>query len=171
MTSTQNEHSLEQLQQWAAAIEKEIEKTRGDIAPLEQRLAAARERLDLIQRLIRLTEGAQAVPRRGSGSRTSVSSGKTAPDQAGKQDLEAHLEHILSEAGKPMHISRIRQALVDRAIPLPGRGDEANIIIRLRRAPERFTRTGRGTYALATLGLDAVPPARRQRRIRARRKS
>jgi hypothetical protein len=169
MTTTQNEHSLEQLQQWAAALEIEIEQIRGDISPLEQRLAAARERLDLIQRLMRLTEG--AVPRRAAGSSKSVSAGDSAHPQAGKQDLEFHLESILREAGKPLHISKIREALVDRAIPLPGRGDEANIIIRLRRAPERFTRTGRGTYALATLGLDAVPPAKRRRRIRARRKA
>jgi len=171
MTSIQDGHSPEQLKQWASAIEKEIEKIRADIAPLEQRLDAARERLDLIQRLIRLTEDAHPAPRRAPGTRTRESTGDTTPAQAGKQDLETHLEKILGDAGKPMHISEIRQALVDRAIPLPGRGDEANIIIRLRRAPERFTRTGRGTYALATLGLAAVPPAKRQRRVRARRKA
>src|SRR5450755_3902304 len=124
MASTQQKHSVEQLQQWAAAIEKEIEQIRGAIAPLEQRLDAARERLDLMQRLIRLTEGAQPTPRRATGSRTLASSGNTTPAQAEKQDLEAHLEYVLSAAGKPMHISKIRQALVDRAIPLPGRGDE-----------------------------------------------
>lgn len=169
MTNSQDKHSLEQLQQWAAAIEKEIERIRGDIAPLEQSLETAQERLDLIRRLIRLTEGTQTAPRRAARSHKSLSSGDTAPAPAGKQDLETHLEKILSEAGKPMHISEIRQALVDLAIPLPGRGDEANIIVRLRRAPQRFTRTGRGMYALAALGLNAIPPTRRRRRIKVRR--
>lgn len=169
MTNTQDKHSLEQLRRWAAAIEKEIGKIRGDIAPLEQQLAAARERLDLIQRLIKLTEGAQSTAKRAPASHAEASTSGTSIVVPGKQDLESHIENILSEAGKPLHISAIRKALVDRAIPLPGRGDEANIIIRLRRAPERFTRTGRGTYALAALGLDAVPPSKRKRTIRARR--
>ena len=154
----------------SAGIEKEIEVIRASIAPLEQRLEAARERLDLVRRLIRLTEGAKSTPRRGVEAHISSSSGSAALLLTGRQDFEAHLEHILREAGKPMHISEIRQSLVDRAVPLPGRGDEANIIVRLRRAPERFTRTGRGTYALTTLGLDAVPPAKRRRRVRARKK-
>lgn len=171
MTNADDKHSLEQLQQWGAAIEKEIEAIRADIAPLEHRLEAARERLDLIQRLIRLTEGAKPAPQRivQPGRTSTLKSADHAV--AGKQDLEAHLEQILREAGKPMHISEIRKMLVDRAVPLPGRGDEANIIVRLRRAPERFTRTGRGTYALASLGLNAVPPAKRRRRVRIRRKT
>ena len=171
MANDRNEQSPEQLEQWAAGIEKEIEVIRASIDPLEQRLEAARERLDLVRRLIRLTEDAKSMPRRAVEAHISSSSGSAALPLTGRQDFEAHLEHILREAGKPMHISEIRQSLVDRAVPLPGRGDEANIIVRLRRAPERFTRTGRGTYALATLGLSAVPPARRQRKVRARRKA
>jgi hypothetical protein len=163
-------HSIEQLQQWAATVEKEIEKIRGDIAPLEQRLEAALERLDLIRRLIRLTEGAQPTSQQVAEPSTSVSTDGAIAPLPRKQDLEAHLEQILREVGKPMHISEIRHALVDRAVPLPGRGDEANIIVRLRRAPERFRRTGRGMYALAALGLEAVPPARRRRRLMVRRK-
>ncbi len=170
MTHTNDKHSSEQLQQWAGAIEKEIEEIRSRIAPLEQRLEAARERLDLLQRLIRLTEDAKKTPNTVFKSGNSSSSRSKGAPHVGKQDIEAHLEHILSEAGKPMHISEIRRTLVDRAVPLPGRGDEANIIVRLRRAPEQFTRTGRGMYALATLGLDAVPPAKRRRKVGARRK-
>lgn len=170
MTIAQNSHSLE-LQQWATALEAEIEQIKSGIAPLEQRLAAARERLDLIKRLIRLTEGAEPPQQRATGARTASSQSTPTPPSVGKQDLEGQIAQILGEAGKPMHISNVRQALVDRAVPLPGRGDEANIIVRLRRAPDRFTRTGRGTYALATLGLDAVPPSKRKRTLRAGRKA
>ena len=171
MDTDMNEQSPEQLERWAAGIEKEIEMIKASIAPLEQRLEAARERLDLVQRLIRLTEGAKSMPGPAAELGKSSASGKATSLPIGRQGLEVHLEHILREAGKPMHISEIRQALIDNAIPLPGRGDEANIIVRLRRAPEQFTRTGRGMYALATLGLDAVPPARRRRRTRALKKA
>jgi hypothetical protein len=171
MMGEDNGHSIEQLHQWATAVEKEIEKTRGEIAPLDQRLKAALEKLDLIRRLIRLTEGVQLASQTVTETGSSVSTERVGSPPGGKQDLEAHLEQILGEVGKPMHISEIRQTLVERAVPLPGRGDEANIIVRLRRAPERFRRTGRGMYALAALGLEAVPPARRRRRIRLRRKA
>lgn len=165
MSEERDEHRLQQLQQWEAATKKEIEEIAAALAPLERRLQAARERLDLIRRLTRLTESAQQVSQ-AAGLDVTRETGDTIGSILPKQDLEAHLEHILGETGRPMHISEIRQALVDRAVPLPGRGDEANIIVRLRRAPDRFTRTGRGTYALATLGLEAVPPARRRVKIR-----
>lgn len=165
MTEERNGERLEQLQQWASATEKEIKEITAALAPLEQRLQAARERLDLLQRLTRMTETAQVLPQ------DTAELGRGRPDplaSLGVQDLETHLEQILREAERPMHISDIRKALVDRAVPLPGRGDEANIIVRLRRAPERFMRTGRGMYALTALGMEAVPPTRRRRRVRSR---
>src|SRR5262245_3945994 len=86
---------LDQLRQWAVVTEKEIEGIRADIVPLEQRLGTAKERLDLIRRLIRLTEGAQSTPRCAENPNTSLSAdGATAPLVV-KQDLEAHLEQIL----------------------------------------------------------------------------
>jgi hypothetical protein len=152
--------SLDQLQAWAREIESEMAEIRGAMTPLEQRLAAAKERHDLIQRLIRLTEESPGQ------QQASTQRGSQPASASGPQDVEGHIELVLREAGAPMHISDLRRALVDRAVPLPGRGDEANIIVRLRRAPERFTRTGRGTYALTSLGLKEVPPAKRRRRAR-----
>ncbi len=169
MTGTNDKQSLEQLQRLAVATEKEVEEIRAEIAPLENRLGAARERLDLVQRLIRLTERDNNVPRGISDVSKQRSSESVARPLPAKQDLEVHLEQVLRDAAKPMHISEIRRALVDRAASLPGRGDEANIIVRLRRAPELFTRTGRGMYALASLGLNTVPPEKRKRRVRTRR--
>lgn len=170
MVSINTSDAMEQLQRLRVATEREMEELRAGIAPLERRLNAARERLDLIQRLIRLTDGGATTPERAAEGGKQDSSNTDSPVSR-RQDLEAHMEQILGEVGKPMHISDIRRALVDRAVPLPGRGDEANIILRLRRAPERFTRTGRGTYALATLGLKAVPPKRRRRKVRIRAKA
>lgn len=169
MTEERYTKRLEQLQEWTSVTEKEIEEIRAALAPLEQRLQGANERLDLLRRLTRMTETEQAWPQNAAAL------GRAQPGPiaslGGKQDLEAHLEKILREAERPMHISDIRRALVDRAVPLPGRGDEANIIVRLRRAPERFVRTGRGMYAVTALGLEAVPPAKRRRRVTKGRKS
>jgi len=165
MPEKRDGYRLDQLKQWAEATEKEIEEINAALAPLEHRLQAARERLDLLHRLARLTESAQEQLL--ESARESV--GQPPSPVAAPQDLESGLEQILRGADQPMHISDIRKALVERAIPLPGRGDEANIIVRLRRAPERFIRTGRGMYALTALGLDAVPPTKRRRRVRARK--
>lgn len=131
------------------------------MAPLEDRMASARERLDLIRRLMSLAnEGHKpgAVPPR-AGPRGKSERSLLPPGA----NVEDHMEAVLTDAGEPMHISALRQALIERGVPLPGRGDEANIIVRLRRDERRFTRTGRGTYALAAWGLPAVAPTRRKK--------
>jgi hypothetical protein len=152
------------LQAWARATEAEMADLRRQMLPLEERMAAARERLDLIRRLVGLAErpdSNNAPPRAESrdGAPTPV------PPTA---NLEAHIEAVLAERGAPMHIGDLREALIDKGVPLPGRGDEANIIVRLRRDQSRFTRTGRGTYGLATWGLPAVNPTR-TKKVRTRK--
>jgi hypothetical protein len=76
-------------------------------------------------------------------------------------DLLDECERILREAGGPVHIKDLHSALLQQGIPLPGKGTEANVIVRLRRAKERFVRTGRGTYGLPEFGLPEVEPVRR----------
>jgi hypothetical protein len=170
MAGQEPDDRLRELQRWTKATEKEIEDTAATIAPLEHRLLAAREKLDLLHRLTRLAETTEQHLVSGVSSLQQSEPGDASnASRVGRPDLEGNLEQILKEAGSPMHISDIRKALVDRAVPLPGRGDEANIIVRLRRAPERFVRTGRGMYALTALGLPPVPPGKRRRRVRVRR--
>jgi hypothetical protein len=82
-------------------------------------------------------------------------------------ELEAAVEQILREAGEPLHISSIRQILLDRRVPIPGRGDDANIIVRLRRLNQQFMRTARGTYGLTEWGLPALSGKAHKRRRRA----
>ena len=50
-----------ELRRWAADAEAEISSLRDQMAPLEQRIAEARERLDLVARLIALVEHADAT--------------------------------------------------------------------------------------------------------------
>jgi hypothetical protein len=136
-------------------------------------LAEAEERRNLVNRLLELggvhepngARGAQQratpvpppVPKGESGaSRTNPASKTT--------DLEAAVETILTEAGTPLHISTIRERLIERGVAIPGRGDDANIIVRIRKPGTQFTRTARGTYALASWGLPSVDKARGRRR-------
>jgi hypothetical protein len=146
---------LKDLEAWAQATEKEIEDIQAQLAPLEEQMQAAQERLGLIRRLI----GLSRQHGQHTGSAKSTPTTETAHLPLGA-NLEDHLESLLSEAGEPLHISDLRDRLIKRGIPLPGKGDEANIIVRLRRDQDRFTRTGRGMYALASWGLPAAVPTR-----------
>ena len=160
-----------QLQAWVEATELEIQEITAALTPLQQRLQAARERLDLIQRLMRLEDpSASDVSSPGSTSEKDpppIVAVRTRPGR----DVEDDLEAILLKAGQPMHIRDLRQALIDRGVPLPGRGDEANIILRLSRAKDRFVRTGRGNYGLSKWGIESVPPVQRIKRVYRKRKA
>jgi hypothetical protein len=156
---------VKDLEAWARATEQEIDEIRVEMLPLEERIAAARERLDLIRRLMGLADGSKGQPSAPRSSpRRKAAEGRVAPGAS----VEDHVEAILAERGEPMHISALREALIEEGVPLPGRGDEANIIVRLRRDEARFTRTGRGTYALSAWGLPSVAPTRRKK-VRKRR--
>ncbi len=164
-TDSSREAPLEDLAAWARATEREIDEIREQMLPLEERMAAASERLDLIRRLMGLADSAKRQPTSAprSSPRGEPVRGKVLPGAS----VEDHAEAILTEKGEPMHIGALRDMLIERGVPLPGRGDEANIIVRLRRDEARFTRTGRGTYGLTAWGLPAVAPTRR-RKVRRR---
>jgi hypothetical protein len=85
-------------------------------------------------------------------------------------ELEEAVASILGEAGAPLHVSDIRTRLISAGVRIPGKGDDANIIVRLRKAPDQFTRTARGTYALASWGLPSLDQnASRRRKTRSGR--
>jgi hypothetical protein len=151
---------LQQLRDWEAAAQREVDQFSAELAAVQQRLTAAREQVELLGRLIRLTE---QEPRGSVSIATPATS-----DWSVRADLEGYVEQVLEAAGGPMHIRDIRRALIERSVPLPGRGDEANIIVRLSRASKTFTRTARGTYALASWGIPAMPPRRSRRRAAGR---
>ncbi|MFQ6006200.1 MAG: hypothetical protein ACE5OQ_11930 [Woeseia sp.] len=171
---TPSNAEIAQLKDWAKKAGKEIQEVSEAMAPLQARLSAARERLDLVHRLLRLAAREEGTPD-SDPSRSVAVEDATKPGTIKAHfysvevaNLEDCIERVLDEAGKPIHIREIRQSLIDRGIPLPGRGDEANIIVRLSRAPDRFVRTGRGTYGLSSWGLEEVTPTRKKRLIRRR---
>jgi hypothetical protein len=157
--------SLEALQAWADDIEREIAQIKSKILPLQQQLDSAREKLDLIKRLIHLSApGSNSYP--GNVATISPSS-----QLSGPLTIEDHIEEILRSSGKPMHISELRTSLIQMGVPLPGRGDEANIILRLRRASDRFVRTERGIYALIAWNLPEYSPAPSKKKVPKRRRT
>jgi hypothetical protein len=155
--------SPESLELWAQKIEKEIAEITAILAPLRDRLAAAREKLDLVNRLIHLSS-----PDR-SRSRHLSQASSASPTPSSSPGIEDRIEEILRSTGSPMHIRDIRNALIQKGVPLPGKGDEANIILRLRRDNARFIRTERGTYALVEWNLPAYAPAPRTKKVRRRK--
>ena len=158
-----NVGSTESLQAWAQSIEREISDIVASLVPLQQRREAAVAKLELVRRLINLSnQGQDSTPDKTD----SLLSG---PQSASVLKIEDHIEAMLCSKGKPMHIRDIHASLIEMGVPLPGKGHEANIILRLRRDNDRFIRTERGTYALVAWNLPMYSPARRKRRIRTRK--
>jgi len=156
--------SNDALQVWAENIEREIAEITSSIIPLQQQLDAAREKLDLVRRLIHLSSpGAASLPR-------STDAVPPSPQAPPFPVIEDRIEEILRSSGKPMHISELRTSLIQMGVPLPGRGDEANIILRLRRASDRFVRTERGTYALMSWNMPEYSPAPSKKTVRRQRR-
>jgi hypothetical protein len=156
-------YDVKTLQAWAEDIEQEIAEIRKNILPLQQQLDAAKEKLDLVQRLIHLSSP------QTTSSPININTATTLQQTPVLPAIEDRIEEILTAHGKPMHISELRNSLIQMGIPLPGRGDEANIILRLRRADDRFIRTERGVYALSSWNLPKYKPAPRKKTVRRQR--
>lgn len=159
------------LSAWAGALDEEISQLREEIQRLTAVLSKAEEKLRLVRRLRELEGGLQAEAfenqAEDSTGQFAHPLSRTDSDGTGASssapDLEDAVEQILTESGEPMHISLIRDQLTARGVAIPGRGDDANIIVRIRKTEGRFTRTARGTYALASWGLPSVDSSKRRR--------
>jgi hypothetical protein len=148
----------------AKALGQEVE------ALITRRNSAQRE-VDLLEELVGIRGGGRAPA--GTEGESPQKAGSVAfkprtPRRPAVRETIAELER----AGKPLHISELMQLLESRGVPIPGSGQQANLIAHLTRAPE-IVRPSRGMYGLATWGLpesDRVKPARR-RRVRGASKS
>lgn len=144
---------------------EQVERLQQKIAELQTELSAAEERGELARRLLALMPpgGAEPTPQ-AAGDFPGKKNVRKVQKAGVGNSLEDVVEVLLRERGEPMHISDIRAALLERGVNLPGRGDEANVIVRLRRDPEKFVRPARGKYALREWGLQDLPTRRRARR-------
>ena len=156
--------SLDELHQWSEQLSNEIISIEGKLTPLRAEIQRSKEELELVLGLIRLRESDDqespfaAVQK--NGANTNVS------DDHVTGGLEQEVEKILKASGKPMHIGAIAECLRDAGVVIPGKGQEANIIVRLRRSSDRFTRTARGVYGISDWGLKEMPVRKRRRRRR-----
>lgn len=99
-------------------------------------LGKTREQVELIDRLLGL-----------SGSDLDDPNGN--PANHAPASVVGALEEVMSEAGKPLHISDIVERYKGRGWKIPGKGLDSNLIAYLSRDP-RFSRVSKGTYGLAT---------------------
>ncbi len=141
------------LRQWRKEAADELEGAQQELLAAQRRIDEVRERVRLLDRLL-------AVEGDGGSSETAAS-------PSTNDELLAACERIMRGAGRPLHIRELHATLLREGVPLPGRGTEANLIVRLRRSDGRFLRTGRGTYAPVDFGLPEVKPTRRRRVSRA----
>lgn len=150
------------LQQWGKDLSERAEFLESEIRIRTSELRRIQEQLSLLLRLLELN-GGEVVAMQSRGQEQ----GRLASQAAlNGKDLEDAVEALLRERNEPLHISAIRAALVEAGFPIPGRGDDANIIVRISKLPNRFTRTARGTYALADWGLPEMKSKRSSGRPR-----
>jgi hypothetical protein len=113
---------IEEFKKIHDQLESEIESDGREICKLQQRMRANRKRLRHAYHFLNSTKMIPGF------------------------NLLDECERILRASSEPMHVTILMQRLSDDGIPIPGRGDVANVIGRLRLSPKRFKRIGRGTY-------------------------
>ncbi len=168
MATTSEPPTLDGLSVWHASLTRQADELRARILDEQNELAQVEERLMLVTKLIAVETRAQngEPPAGRKGTATPIVS--STAQRSSTTDLEDAVEQILRAAGSPLHISNIRNSLVSRGVQIPGRGDDANIIVRIGRVQDRFTRTARGTYGLSEWGIPALGSTKRKQRASAR---
>jgi len=170
MVAKSSDPDVAGLSAWQTGLARQADELRAEILNKQNQLTQVEERLTLVSKLIEVETRTQVgSPTNGGGAPTVLPVPSTVQPPSATLGLEEAVEEILRDAGAPLHISDIHKALVARGAAIPGRGDDANIIVRLRRFEDRFTRTARGTYGLAEWGIPAVKSATRKRRRTASR--
>jgi exonuclease VII small subunit len=150
------------LELWASGIEDSISDLESQMLPLKHQLDEFKRELDLVNQLIQLKLRPADTDVETTASHQPPFT--TSQNGANQRSLEEHVQRILDTNGTPMHVSKILQSLKEDRIPIPGRGEEANVILRMRRDPDRFVRTNRGTYGLRIWGVKEMPVRRRAKR-------
>jgi HB1/ASXL restriction endonuclease-like protein with HTH domain len=131
------------LADWESALTTEIGELRKKREQLDAELQRTSRKLELIRQMRSLEQPAHK-PEPNAASHDSKATPFGVREAAAK---------ILLECGKPLHISEIHRAFLDRGYAIPGKGTPFNILAHMVN-DKNFARTSRGTYALR----DAVAP-------------
>lgn len=114
---------------------QEISKQQEELRSIEKAHQDNLKRLDLINQLIAIDEGETS------------------------KSFEESVKEILEIAARPMHIKEIYNELVDRKVPIPGKGSLENVVTRVSRAKDIFAREKSGTYTIKQRGQDTLETA------------
>ena len=146
---------LRDLKVWRAEVVVPLTTLRAQLAETQVAIQEAQQRLQLLDGLLLMEEPRHSE--RGDGAVT---------PRPAERDFVSKCEAVIREAGAPLHIKELHAALVERGVPIPGRGTEANVISRVQRSEGRIVRVGRGMYALPEFGLEERLPTRKRMRRR-----
>ena len=151
-------------------IDKEMQSIESEVNSYQFRLQQISKELTNIMGLLEVwDENENIVPNNRHVDSSSNTTYERVSTINSSSNFNDEIRIILEEDGNAMHISEICNRLYEKAIPLPGKGTQANVIVRIRRDPNQFTRTDNGTYALAEWGM---PPMRtKSKNKRNRRKT
>ena len=133
------------------AAQAQVSAARRDRDSAEERLRLAEREVTLLTELAKLRGVKPAADGDAKSPAEDVVAARTG---AGSDAVEAAVA-VLREHGEPLAIRPLMRAVVDRGARIPGRGEQANLISALTRAPE-ITRPQRGIYALAEWQAAAV---------------
>jgi hypothetical protein len=137
-----------ELQRLKEQVLLDLQAARAKLPEVQKQIRDNEQKLELVEGLIALETGT------GNGAVPQV--------MGGSDELLDACERLMREAGKAVHIRDLHTTLLRQGVPIPGKGAEANLILRLQRS-DRFVRTGRGTYAPRGFGLPEVRPVRTKR--------
>ena len=152
------------LEAWEKDIELEIARVGQLMEPLQKRLEAAREKLDLVRRLRHLVAGAI----KPNSRTTAAVSGE--PPPAGLGDVEQKLYSILETSGQPMHIGAIREQLIARGVHYPDAVTKPTSSCGCAERQNSFSARAAECTGLTSWNLPAAP-AVATRRFRRRRRA
>jgi len=145
------------VEAWLEEVTKHIRENTAEIARLRGEIGVDTRRQTALKALL-------AAATNGSRSSEASPASSTSADstaRASVHPIEQGAICILQERGEPVHISELRAELSRRGIPIPGKGNDANVIVYLARSAE-VCRIGRGLYALRAWGVPEVPSRRRR---------
>lgn len=140
-------------------LSDQIAELEGAIRPLQDQLTRSKAQLDLIERALQVGTGVQQATH------------STSESAVAKPNVTDRVHDLLTEAGRPLHVSEIRNQYIAKGFTVPGQGNESNLLVYIVRDP-RFIRVSKGTYAIAPDGdvpaLTIKPKAKKRRRRKAK---
>jgi hypothetical protein len=168
--------STSTLQETIEEAAKTVRSREADVNAARILLVEAERELKLLAELaqirgVELPEAARslgtAVAESAANGATGQAPGRT-PSRSKSALLAAVIEILEAQGEEPMQIQDLMAAVQKRQVPIPGKGQQANLIAYISR-DARIVRPRRGYYGLAKWGLKDTKPAAKPKRRRRQR--